>query len=349
MYQRLRRQLCPDLGIDLGTANTVAGAVGAGIVFSEPSVVAVRHGTRQVLGRGTAVGKLARQMLGRTPDGVTAVRPLRAGVVTDFELAEALLRYFLQKAGRQGLGLRPRVILSVPAGVTQVERRAVFNAAERAGAGQVFLIDAARAASIGAGLPIAEPIASMICDLGGGTTEIAVLCLGDIVSGRSLRLGGDDFDEAIAESLRQNFALKIGPHTAERLKIELGSAAPLDEELTLEVGGLDAVSGAPRKAVITSEDVREAVAGLLGRIVTGLRAVIEGCPPELVADLADQGVLLCGGGSQLRQLDRFLTEQLGLPVRQAAEPQRTVAQGVLICTEHFADWRGCLDAGDRAA
>ena len=347
MINRLRQRLCPDLGVDLGTANTLVGAAGVGLTVDEPSVVAVRHGTRHVLGHGTAIGRLAKQMLGRTPDGMTAVRPLRGGVVTDFDLCEAMLRYFFRKAGRQPYGLRPRVVIAVPSGVTDVERRAVFNAAERAGAGQVFLIEEARAAGIGAGLPIAEPIASMICDVGGGTTEVAVLSLGEIVAGRSLRVGGDDMDEAVAEHVRRAFSLKVGPQTAERLKIELGSAAPLDEELAREIGGLDAVSGAPRKATLTSEDVREALRGPLDRIVAALRSVVEQCPPEIVADLADHGLTLVGGGSLLRNFDRFLAEQLGLPVRYADDPRRAVADGVMICVEHFAAWRGCLDAGER--
>jgi rod shape-determining protein MreB len=347
MYQRLRRRLCPDLAVDLGTANTLVGVAGEGVTLDEPSVVALRHGTRQVLGRGTAVGRLAKQMLGREPEGVTTVRPLRAGVVTDFELCEAMLRYFLGKAGRQPFGLRPRVVLTAPGGVTPVERRAVFNAAERAGAGQVFLLDEAFAAALGAGLPLTEPIASMVCDVGSGTTDAAVFSLGECVAGTSLRAGGDDMDAAVTEHVRRRYALKIGPQTAERLKIDLGSAAPLDDELTAEVGGLDAVSGVPRKAVVTSEDVREALGDVLTKIVAGLRSVVERCPPELVADLADQGIVLTGGGSLLRRLDRYLSEQIGVPCRLAAEPLRAAVEGARVCVEEFGDWRNCLDGGER--
>lgn len=347
MFNRLRRQLCPDLAVDLGTANTVVGVAGEGVLLDEPSVVALRHGTRQVLGRGTAVGRLARQMLGRTPEGVSAVRPIRSGVVTDFELCEAMLRYFVGKAGRRTLGMRPRVVVTVPSGVTPVERRAVFNAAERSGAGQVFLMDAAFAAGVGAGLPIAEPVASMICSIGGGTTEIAVFSLGEVVAGASIRLGGDDMDEAVAEHLRRAYSLKVGPQTAERLKTDLGSAAPLDEEMTAEVGGLDAVSNAPRKAVVTSEDVRSALQAPLDRVVSAVRAVVEQCPAELVADLADQGVVLTGGGALLRNLDRHLAEQLGIPCRRSANPLWAAAEGATVCIEHFSDWRGCLDDGGR--
>lgn len=347
MFNRLRRHLCPDLAVDLGTANTVVGVAGAGVVLDEPSVVALRHGTRQVLGRGTAVGRLAKQMLGRTPEGISAVRPLRSGVVTDFELCELMLRYFLGKAGNRTLGMRPRVVVTVPGGVTRVERQAVLNAAERAGAGHVYLLDEAFAAGVGAGLPVTEPIASMVCSIGGGTTEVAVFSLGEVAASASIRVGGDDMDEAIAEHLRRAYSLRVGPHTAERLKIELGSAAPLDEELTGEIGGLDTVSNVARKAIVTSEDVRSALEPLLDRIVRTIRGVIEHCRPELVADLADQGVVLAGGGSLLRNLDRHLSAQLGLPCRRAGDPLRAAAEGAMVCVEQFEDWRGCLDDGGR--
>ena len=347
MFHRLRRKLCPDLAVDLGTASTLVGVTGEGITVDEPSVVAVRHGSRQVLGRGTAVGRLAKQMIGRTPEGVAAVRPIRSGVVTDFEVCEAMLRYFMRKAGRQPFGMRPRVVVTVPSGVTPVERRAVFNSAERAGAGQVFLLDEAYAAGVGAGLPVSQPVASMICCIGGGTTEIAVFSLGEVVAGASLRVGGDDMDEAVANYMRRQYALKLGPQSAERLKIELGSAAPLDEELAVEIGWLDAVSNVPRKAVVTSEDIREALSGPLERILAGLRSTLERCPAEIVADLADAGLVLAGGGCLLRQLDRYLADQLGIPARRARQPLTAVAEGALVCLEHFADWRGCLDGGDR--
>jgi rod shape-determining protein MreB len=349
MIQRLRQQLCPDLAIDLGTASTRIAVAGEGIVLDEPSVVALRHGTRQVLGRGTAVGRLAKQMIGRTPEGVTAVQPIRAGVVADFEVCEAMLRYFLNKSGRQRLGLRSRVIVAASRGATPVEHRAVFNAAERAGAGEVFVLDKALAAGIGAGLPVAEPIASMLCDLGGGTTEIAVFSLGETVASKTIRLGGDAFDEAIAEYLRRQFAMIVGPRTAERLKHEFGSALPLDEELTEEIGGLDAVSGAPRKCVVTSEDIREALGDSLRRIVVGLRGTIEICPPEIASDLADNGLVLTGRGALLRGVDDFFAAELGIPVRRATNPAMAAADGASVCLEHFAEWRGCLDRGERAA
>jgi rod shape-determining protein MreB len=340
MLNRLRQWLCPDLAIDLGTANTLVSVQGRGIVLNEPSVVALEKGSRRVLGKGTAVGKLARQMLGRTPDGITAVRPLKDGVITDFELCEAMLRYFIRKARRQGGGLRPRVVIAVPGGITPVERRAVFNSAERAGAGRIYLIDEAKAAGIGSGLPISEPIASMICDIGGGTT---------VVVGRSVRVAGDEMDEAIVEYFKQHFSLRIGTQTAERIKLEIGSAYPLTQELTSEINGLDTISGVPRKAVVTSEELREALHDPLAAILSCIKSVIEQCKPELVADLADTGIVLTGGGALLRGLDLLLTEQLGIPVRVADEPLTTVARGTAICLEHLARWRDSLDAGDGPA
>lgn len=336
--------MCPDLGIDLGTANTLVAIQGEGIVIDEPSVVALQKGTRQVLGRGTAVGKLAKQMLGRTPDSITAVRPLKDGVITDFELCEAMLQYFIRKAARQSRGLRPRVVIAVPGGITPVEKRAVFNSAERAGAGRVYLIEESKAASIGAGLPISEPMASMVCDIGGGTSEVAVLSLGQIVSGQSCRVAGDEMDEAIMEYLKQQFSLRIGDQTAEQVKMEIGSAYPLERELTCEVRGLDTISGVPRKAIVTSEEIRDALREPVEAILACVKSVIERCDPELVADLADNGLVLTGGGALLRGLDRLMNEQLGIPVRVADDPLTTVARGTAICLEHLNQWRGSLDS-----
>lgn len=344
MLNRLRQWMCPDLAIDLGTANTVVAVQGSGIVLDEPSVVALEKGSRRILGRGAAVGKLARQMLGRTPDTITAVRPLKDGVIQDFELCEAMLAYFIRKASPQRRGLRPRIVIAVPGGISPVEKRAVFNSAERAGAGRVYLVDEARAASIGAGLPISEPMASMVCDIGGGTTEIAVMSLGEVISGSSLRVAGDEFDQAIVEYLRQRFSLRIGSQSAEQLKLAIGSAYPLEAELTAEVRGLDTIGGVPRKATVTSEEVRDALRSPLDTILEGVRSVIERCDPELVADLSDNGIVLTGGGALLRGLDALMREQLGVPVRVADEPLMTVARGTAICLEHLDHWRGSLEA-----
>ncbi len=346
MLNPFRRWLCPDLAIDLGTANTLVAVTGEGILLNEPSVVALQKGTRRVLGRGTAVGKLAKQMLGRTPDSITAVRPIKDGVITDFELCEAMLRYFIQKAGRQSAGMRPRVVIAVPGGITPVEKRAVFNSAERAGAGRIWLLEESKAAGIGAGLPISEPMANMVCDIGGGTTDVAILSLADIVVSRSIRIAGDEMDEAIVEYMKQHFSLRIGEQTAEHLKIEVGSAFPLEQELTTEVSGLDTISGVPRKAVVTSEEIRDALREPVEAILNCIKNVIENCKPELVADLADTGLVLTGGGALLRGIDQFMNEQLGIPVRVTEDPLTTVARGTAICLEHLSQWRDSLDSGD---
>ena len=349
MWNWMRQRLCPDLAIDLGTANTLVIVQGEGIVLNEPSVVALQKGTRRVMGRGAAVGKLARQMLGRTPDSITAVRPLKDGVITDFELCEVMLRYFIQKASRHVRGMHPRVVIAVPGGITPVEKRAVFNSAERAGAGRVFLIEESRAAGIGAGLPIAEPIASMVCDIGGGTSDVAILSLGEVVVAESVRVAGDEFDEAIVEYMKQHFSLKIGTQTAEQIKLKLGNAYPLDQELTSDVRGLDTISGVPRKAIVTSEESREALKPPLEAIVNCVKATIEKCKPELVSDIVDTGLVLTGGGALLRGLDRLMHEQLGIPVRVADEPLNTVARGAAICLEHLSQWQDRFDTGERAA
>ncbi|MCA8993339.1 MAG: rod shape-determining protein [Planctomycetaceae bacterium] len=344
VWNGFRDWLCPDLGIDLGTANTRIVVRGKGLVVDEPSVVAMEKGSRRVLGQGTAVGRLARQMMGRTPDSITAVQPLRSGSITDFEVCESMLRYLMRKAASQSGGFRPRVVVTVPCELTPVEKHIIFNSVERAGAGRVYLVEQSRAASIGAGLPISEPIANMICDLGSGTSEIAVLSLAEIVAGKSLKVAGDSMDEAIVEYVRREFSLRIGTRTAERLKISIGSAFPLDEELTTEVRGLDIVSSIPRKALITSEQVRAALQEPLGRILEGITSVIERCAPELVADLAETGIVLCGGSAQLRGIDSLLREQLGIPIRIASDPLTTTARGTAICLDHLQHWRGRFES-----
>lgn len=342
MLNRLRDWLCPDLGVDLGTVNTRIAIRGEGVVLDEPTVLALERESRQVLGRGAAIGKLARQMVGRTPEGIIAVQPVRGGVIQDFELCEILLRYFFQKASRQNGGLRPRVVVATPADMSAVEKRAVYNSLERAGAGRIFLVTQAKAASIGAGLPISEPLASMVCDLGGGTTECAILSLGEIVASRSLRLAGCDFDQAIIDFLRRNNSLIVGRPTAEQIKLDIGSAAPLASELSSEVRGLDSISRIPRKAVVTSEEIREALSESLWKVVTCLQSAIEQCDPELVGDLSETGILLTGGGALLRNVDEYLREQLGVPVRIDPDPLTTVARGTAICLEHLQQWRGRL-------
>ncbi|TWT56659.1 Rod shape-determining protein MreB [Thalassoglobus neptunius] len=339
MLNRLRDWLCPDLGIDLGTVNTLITLRGQGVVLNEPTIVARSKETRQILGRGAAIGKLAKQMVGRTPGSIEAVRPIKHGVITDFHLCEQMLNYFIRKAAPPKGGLRPRVVIAVPSEISPVEKRAVFNSAERAGAGRIYLIEEAKAASIGAGLPISEPLANMICDIGGGTTETAILSLGEIVASQSTRVAGDEMNEAIRDYIRQRYSLRIGIGTAEQIKIEIGSAAPLASELNTEVRGLDGISGIPRKATITSEEIREALVECLWKIVGSIKLTIEGCDPELIGDLADTGLVLTGGGALLRNAGQFFQEHLGIPVRVDDEPLTTVARGTAICLEHLHYWR----------
>ncbi len=346
MLRGILTHLRSDLAVDLGTANTLVSVVGEGLVLDEPSVVAVDQRTGRILSGGCAVGRLAQQMLGRTGDAIAVVRPLRNGVITDFELCEAMLHYFLRKAQRPALRLRPRVLVGVPGGITPVEKRAVFGSTLRAGARQVLLVSQAKAAAIGAGLPIAEPVASMVCDVGGGTTEVAVTSLSDVVSGQSIPVGGDAMDRAVADYLRRHHNLRIGLPTAEKLRIAAGSAWPLEIEDVEEVRGTDGVSGLPRRATVTSEEVREALLEPLEAILDAVRATLDGCGPELAADLVDSGMVLCGGGAQLRGLDRYLAEHTGLPVRTADDPMAAVARGALICLEHLEAWHPTLESSD---
>jgi len=346
MLQRLFAYLSSDLAIDLGTANTLISSPGEGIVLNEPSVVAVQQRTNRILSGGCAVGHLAKQMQGRTPESIAVVRPLRGGAITDFELCEAMLRYFLRKAQRPGWRLKPRVLVGVPGCITPVEKRAVINSTHRAGARQVFLVAQAKAAAIGVGLPIAEPVASMVCDIGGGTTEVAVMSLADVVASASVRVGGDSMDQAVVDYLRRHYSLRVGLPAAEKLRIDAGSAYPLEEERVQEVRGLDAVSGLPRKATVTSEEVREALSEPLEAIIEAIKSALDQCSPDLASDLVDNGMVLCGGGSLLRRIDRFISEQTGLPVRVAPEPLCAVAKGALVCLEHLDGWRAMLESSD---
>ena len=335
-----------DIAIDLGTANTLIGIAGEGIALDEPSVVAVDQPSGKILADGAAVGHMARQMQGRTPQRISVVRPLAGGVVTDFVLCEAMLRYFLRKAQPPGWRLKPRVLVGVPGSITPVEKRAVFNSVQRAGAGLVWVMPEAKAAAIGAGLPIAEPLASMVCNVGGGTTEVAVMSLGDAVAAQSVRTGGDRMDRAIVDYLRRHYSLRIGLPAAERLRIDVGSAFPLEEELVAEISGADALSGLPRRATIGSEEVRHALEDPLEEIVDALRAALDQCSPDLAADLTQHGMVLCGGGGLVRRMDRFLAERSGVPVRLDPQPLATVAKGLLICLEHREQWKTALESSD---
>ncbi len=332
-----------DMGIDLGTCNTLVCVRNEGIVLNEPSVVAVRKGTNVVLNNGEAVGLVAREMLGKTPGSISAIRPMKDGVISDFEITEKMLGYFIRKVhGRGGL-VRPRVVIAVPSGITAVERRAVIDSAERAGARKVYLVDEPMAAGIGAGLPITEPTASMIVDIGGGTTEVAIMSLADISTCESIRIGGDDMDEAIINHLKRTYNLLIGEPRAEQVKIQLGSASPMEEETTMEIAGRDTISGLPRKIVITSEEIRESLREPISGIIETVTRTLEKAEPELAADLIDNGVHICGGGSLLRGMDTVLSNATGLNVLRADEPLTCVARGTSVYLENLEVWKDTMD------
>ena len=312
-----------DIGIDLGTATTLVYVKGKGIVFCEPSVVAVERGTSHVL----AVGEEAKRMLGRTPGNIIAIRPMRDGVITNFEVTEAMLRHFIRKVRHRRFQIRPRIVIAIPSGITEVERRAVKESAERAGARDVFLIEEPIAAAIGVGLPIQEPVGNMIIDIGGGTTEIAVISLAGIVFSKSIRIGGDEMDEAIIEYLKKTYNLMVGERTAEDIKIKIGSAYPLEDEMSLEVKGRDLIAGLPKAVTITSEEIRESLQEPLRAILEVTKMSLERTPPELAADLIDHGIVIAGGGALLNGLDKFISEETGLPVHIAEDPIIAVANG----------------------
>jgi len=315
-----------DLSIDLGTANTLVYLKGKGIVAQEPSVVAVHTDSRGVR-RILAVGEEAKKMLGRTPGSIVAIRPMRDGVIADFEITEVMLRYFIRKAHKRKTLLRPRIIICVPFGVTEVEKRAVKESAESAGAREVFLIEEPMAAAIGAGLPVTEPTGNMIVDIGGGTTEVAVISLAGIVYSRSIRIAGDKMDEAILQYIKRKYNLLIGESTAERIKIQIGNAYPTGENRTMEVRGRDLVVGIPKTVEIHEDEIREALAEPVAAIVEAVKMTLERTPPELAADIADKGIVLSGGGSLLRSLDILIREETGLPVIIADDPMCAVVLG----------------------
>jgi rod shape-determining protein MreB len=315
-----------DLAIDLGTASILTFVKGKGVVSNEPSVVAVQrasNGVKKVL----AVGKEAKEMLGRTPGNIVAVRPMKDGVIADFEVTEAMLRYFITRAHNRRTLVRPRIIICVPSGITEVEKRAVRDSALAAGAREVYLIEEPMAAAIGAGLPITEPSGNMIVDIGGGTTEVAVISLAGIVMSKSIRVGGDKMDEAIVQHIKRKYNLLIGERSAEDIKKQIGSAYVTEDMLTVEVKGRDLVAGVPKTLTINSDEIREALAEPVNAIVEAVRVVLERTPPELSADIVDRGIVLSGGGSQLRNLDVLLREETGLPVMVSENPQLAVVLG----------------------
>jgi rod shape-determining protein MreB len=336
------------MGIDLGTCNTLVCVRGEGVVLNEPSVVAVKKGTNRVLKNGNAVGLVAKEMIGKTPGTITAVRPMMDGVIADFDITEAMLGYFIRKVHGRRSFVMPRVVIAVPSGITAVEKRAVYNSAERAGARRVYLVSEPLAAAIGAGLPVAEPRASMIIDVGGGTTEVALLSLADISVCESIRVAGDDMDEAIMNYMKRTYNLMIGPQMAERIKIEIGSASDLEEEKTMEVRGRDTISGLPRKTVISSEEIRESLKEPIGLIVECVMRTLEKADPELSADLVEEGIHLAGGGSLIRGLDEVLSQTTGLKVRVADDPLTCVARGTSIFLENLNEWKDTMESDTEA-
>jgi len=319
-----------DLAIDLGTANTLVNIRGEGIVLREPSVVALNSQTNEV----QAVGMEAKQMLGRAPGSIVAIRPMKDGVIAHFEVTEKMIRHFIQKAHNNRKTLvRPRVVIAVPSGITQVEKRAVRDSAESAGAREVFLIDEPMAAAIGVGLPVQEPTGNMIIDIGGGTTEVAIISMSGIVYSKSIRIAGDEMDESIVNYIKRKYNLLIGERTAEEVKIQIGSAYPMEKPMTMEVKGRDLVAGIPKTLEISDEEIREALTETFGTIVEAVKIALERTPPELAADIVDKGVVVAGGGSLIKGLDTLLREATGLPITLADDPLSAVALGAGIVLE----------------
>lgn len=325
MLPKLFNWFSKDLAIDLGTANTSIYLKGKGIILTEPSVVAVKEDGKYK--KVLAVGEEAKKMLGKTPGNIKAIRPLREGVIADFEVTEAMIKYFIQKVYNRGYLLKPRIIISVPSGTTQVERRAVKESAEGAGAREVYLIEEPMAAAIGAGLPITEPVANMIVDIGGGTTEVAIISLGGIVVSHSIKVAGDKIDEAISQYIKRKYNLLIGEATAEQIKINIGNVLPEEPYETVEIKGRDLVTGIPKTIIISSKEVQEAMKEPVELILQAIKQVLEETPPELAADIVDRGIVLSGGGALLRNLDKLVSKETGLEVKIAENPLFCVAIG----------------------
>lgn len=335
-----------DMGIDLGTCNTLVCVKNEGIILSEPSVVAVRKGTNKVLNDGQAVGNVAKEMIGKTPGSIVAIRPLKDGVIADFDITECLIKYFIQKVHRRRTMIAPRVAIAIPSGITAVEKRAVISSAEKAGARKVILVTEPIAAGIGVGLPLGEPQGSMIVDIGGGTAEVAVLSLGGIVSSQSIRVAGDEFDEAIVAYMKEQYNLLIGEQTAERIKITVGSAFPLETEMQMEVKGRDVLAALPRKVMVNSGEIRDALRKPVSQIIRAVRDTLEKTPPEVSADLVDAGICMAGGGSLLRGIDKAVAGEIGIPVRVADQPLLAVAKGTGVILENLDKFASTLETGE---
>ncbi len=329
-----------DMGIDLGTANTLVHVKGRGIVLQEPSVVALQKDSRQIL----AVGDEAKKMIGRTPGNIIAIRPLKDGVIADFEVTQTMLKHFINRANKNKSIIKPRVVVCVPSGVTEVEKRAVTDATLQAGAREAYLLEEPMAAAIGSGLPVDEPTGSMVVDIGGGTTEVAVISLGGIVTSRSIRIGGDEMDEAIIQHIRKNYNLMIGERTAEEVKIQIGSAYPLESEEETEIRGRDLVTGLPKTIPITSTEIFKALSEPVSAIIEAIKITLEKTPPELSSDVMDRGIMLTGGGALLRRFDKLVSEETGMPVHLADEPLLCVVKGAGAALDSIERWRKALMA-----
>ncbi len=336
-----------DLGIDLGTANTLVCVPGKGVVLMEPSVVAVKTGTHPPIVplNGRAVGYEAKRMIERTPENIKAIRPLKDGVIADFEVTEIMLRYFIQKVQRRSWGVRPRMVVSVPSGVTAVQKEAVKNSAINAGARRVYTVFEPKAGAIGAGLEISEPQGAMVIDIGGGTTEVAVLSLGEVVTLQSLPVAGDEMDEAVITYVRDMYGLEIGHRTAEEVKIAIGSAYPLQEEVSYEIRGKDIAAGLPRRLEISSAEIREAITSPIHRIIDAAKSCLDATPPELASDLLNTGITLLGGGALIPGLREIISEETGLEVHVAEDPITAVARGTVMLLERLDEYEDVL-AGD---
>ena len=332
-----------DMAVDLGTANTLVYVRGRGVVLNEPSVVAINQETKQVL----SVGTEAKRMIGRTPAHIQAVRPLKDGVIADFDVTEKMLRYFIQKVHTRRFLAKPRVVVCVPSGITGVEQRAVEEATISAGARAAYIIEEPMAAAIGAGMPIHEPIGSMVVDIGGGTTEGAVISMGGIVTSTSIRIGGDELDEAIIQHVKKEYSLLLGERTSEAIKLSIASVYPMPEELVAEIKGRDLVSGLPKTITIAAEEIRRAIEEPVNAIIDAIKNTLDRCPPELAADLMDQGIILTGGGALLRGLDERLKHETGMPVRVAGDPLYCVVLGSGRCLEEFEAMKRVLVSSGR--
>jgi rod shape-determining protein MreB len=332
-----------DMAVDLGTANTLVYVRGKGIVLNEPSVVAINTNTKGIL----AVGTEAKRMIGRTPGNIVAIRPLKDGVIADFETTERMLRYFIQKVHRRRHMAKPRVVVCVPSGITGVEQRAVEQAGYQAGARRVYIIEEPMAAAIGAGLPVNEPTGNMVVDIGGGTTEVAVISLGGIVTSQSIRVGGDELDNAIISYVKKEYSLMLGERTAEEIKMAIGSAFPMPDEPHAEIRGRDLVSGLPKTIVVSAEEIRKAIEEPVNAIIDAVKTTLDKCPPELSGDIMDRGIVLTGGGALLRGLDERLKHETGMPIHIADNPLHSVAIGSGKCVEDFEALRGVLISSPR--